>query len=145
MAVAAILLPGAVEKAIGQGRDQPSGSGMMMGGMKHGMMGGMGGMKMSGPMKMRHQMMMNMEVTPQDPAALLALKGQLKLSEEQTKRLQAILTQARQQAEQVLTDEQKTQLQPLEKLPKTMMQMMEHMGHEQPAAKGGATGHVHQH
>lgn len=157
VALAVILLPGAAEKALGQGgpgqkADQPSRPGMMKGGMmgmKHGMMGGMEGMKMSGPMKLRHQMMMNMEVTPQDPAALLALKDQLKLTDEQTNRLQAILAQARQQAGQVLTDQQKAQLQPLEKLPKTMTemhnQMMEHMGHEKPAATGGKAGHSHEH
>jgi hypothetical protein len=162
VAVAANLLPGAAEKAIGQGHaqhqghahrhgdsgqkaDQSSRPGMMKGGMRHGMMGGMEGMKMSEPMKMRHQMMMNMEVTPQDPAALLALKDQLQLSDEQTSRLQAILTQARQQAGQVLTEQQTAQLRPLEKLPKTMMQMMEHMDHEQPATKRGATDHGHKH
>jgi hypothetical protein len=173
VAAAAILLPGAAEKALGQGHghrhgdsgqkaDQPS---------RPGMMGGMEGMKMSEPMKMRCRMMMNMEVTSHDPAALLALKDQIKLTEEQTDRLQAILTQARQQAGQVLTHEQTAQLQPLEKLPKTMaqmhhqmmekmghakggmkmqmmcpmMEMMEHMDHEHSAAKGGAAEHGHKH
>ena len=179
VAATAILLPGAAEKALGQGdagqkTDQPSRPGMMKGdmmGMKHGMMGGTEAMKMSEPMKMRCRMMMNMEVTSHDPAALLALKDQLKLTEKQTNRLQAIVAQARQQAGQVLTDQQKTQLQPLEKLPKTMMEMhhqmmekmgqakvgmkmqmtcpmmemMEHMDHAQPAAKGGATEHGHKH
>ena len=160
VAVAAILLPGAAEKALGQGHaqhqgdagqktDQPSRPGMMkggmMGGMKHGMMGGMEAMKMSEPMKLRCRMMMSMEVTSHDPAALLALKEQLKLTEEQTNRLQAIVAQARQQADQVLTEEQRSQLRPLEKTPKTMMEMMEHMDHEQPAAKGGAIEHGHKH
>lgn len=154
VAVAVILVSGAAEKALGQGHaqhqggagqktDQPSRPGMMQGGME-GMM-----MKMSGPMKMRHQMMMNMEVTPHDPAALLALKDQLELTDEQTNRLQAILAQARQQAGQVLTAEQKAQLQSLEKLPRTMTemhrQMMEHMDHEKPAAKGGEADHSHEH
>lgn len=179
MAVAAVLLPGAAEKALGQGdagqkTDQPSRPGMMKGGMmgmKHGMMGGMEAMKMSEPMKTRCRMMMNMEVTSHDPAALLALKDQLKLTGEQTSRLQAIVAQARQQAEQVLTEEQKVQLRPLEKTPKTMMEMhhqmtekmgrtkgglkmqmmcpmmemMEHMDHEKPAAKGGKAEHSHEH
>lgn len=178
VAVGVILLPGAAEKALGQGRagqktDQPSRPGMMKGGMmgmKHGMMGGMGMMQMSEPMKLRCRMMMNMEVTSHDPAALLGLKDQLKLTEEQTTRLQAIVAQARQQAELVLTDQQKTLLQPLEKTPKTMMEMhhqmmekmgqakggmkmqmmcpmmemMEHMEHEKPAAKGGTTEHSHE-
>jgi len=102
-----------------------------------GMMGGMEAMKMSEPMKMRCGMMMNMEVTSHDPAALLALKDQLKLTEEQTKRLEAIVAQARQQAEQVLTDEQKTQVQPLEKLPTTMMEMHRQMMEKMGQAKAG--------
>lgn len=175
VAAAAILLPGAAEKALGQGgagqkTDQPSHPGMM-GGMKHGMMGGMEAMKMSEPMKLRCRMMMSMEVIPHDPAALLALKDHLKLTDEQTSRLQAIVAQSRQQAEQVLTAEQKAQLQPLEKLPKTMtemhhqmmekmgqakggmkmqmmcpmMEMMEHMEHEKPGAQHGAGEHGHKH
>jgi hypothetical protein len=153
VALAVILLPSAVGTAVGQDQsqpqsdvkqkaDQPSQPGMMQGDMKPGMMGGMEAMKMSEPMKMRCGMMMNMEVTSHDPAALLALKDQLKLTEEQTKRLEAIVAQARQQAEQVLTDEQKTQVQPLEKLPTTMKEMHRQMMEKMGQAKGGMKGQM---
>ncbi|MGD0652912.1 MAG: hypothetical protein ABSA16_01080 [Thermoguttaceae bacterium] len=151
--VTAIVLPSAVEKAVGQDQskpqsdlgqktDQPSQPGMMQGDMKQGMMGGMEAMKMSEPMKMRCRMMMNMEVTSNDPAALLGLKDQLKLSDEQTKSLQAIIAQARQQAEKTLTDEQKAKLQPLEKLPKTMMEMHQQLMEKMGQAKGSMKGQM---
>jgi hypothetical protein len=148
-----ILLPSAVGTAVAQDQpqpqsdvkqkaDQPSQPGMMQRDTKPGMMGGMKGMKMSEPMKMRCGMMMNMEVTSHDPAALLALKDQLKLTEEQTKRLEAIVAQAQQQAEQVLTDEQKTQVQPLETLPATMKEMHKQMMEKMGQAKGGMKGQM---
>lgn len=119
----------------GQAKDQPPHSGMMMGGMGH---MNMGQMKMSEPMMMRCRMMMSMEVKADDPAALLALKDQLKLTDEQADRLKAIVAQAREQADKVLTDEQKKQLEPMAKTPDTMMEMHRQMMQKMQQAKGSA-------
>ncbi len=102
-------------------------------------------MKMSPGMKTHCRMMMNMEVKPTDPAALLALKDKLELTEEQIDRLEKIREQAREQTEGLLTAEQKKQLEPLQKMPGTcmamhqeMMQKMMQKGGEK--AKGGMMG-----
>jgi hypothetical protein len=178
-AVAAVLLPGAVEKAVGQNQgdaaqktEQPATPAAMPADEKEGKVEGKEhemkckDMMKNIPesMKMRCRMMMKMAVIPHDPAASLALKDDLKLTEDQVKRLEAIVAQAREQAEQVLTAEQKAQLQGLEKSPKTMMEihkqmmekmgmtegemkehmmcplmeMMEHKSHERPAKESGA-------
>lgn len=104
--------------------------------------GGM--MEMSPGMKMHCRMMMNMEVKPTDAAALLALKDQLELTDEQIDRLEKIREQAREQTEGLLTTEQKNRIQPLQKMPGTcmamhqeMMQKMMKEGGEKGQAKGG--------
>jgi hypothetical protein len=86
----------------------------------------------------------NMEVSSQDPAAILGMKAQLGLTDEQVQKLQAIVAASRQQAEALLTQEQKDKVGALGK-PATMTQMhtqmmpmMGAMGGRRPAA-GPAT------
>ena len=76
--------------------------------------------KMPPEMKMRCQMLMGTAVTPTDPAAILALKDQLKLTEAQAAQLEAINKEARDKAIVVLTADQKTTLDSLPKSPQTM-------------------------
>ena len=143
---AGILMSSAAWTAVGQtstpsqgieepaaGTDQPYQSGVMPDDTKE----STEAVKISEPMKMCCGMMMKMEVTSQDPAALLALKDQLKLTEEQVKQLEAIVTQSRLQAGQLLTDQQKTQLEPLEKLPTTMVEMHRKMIEKMGPARNG--------
>lgn len=101
-------------------------------------------MKMSPGMKLHCRMMMSMEVKPTDPAALLALKDKLELTDEQIGRLEKIREQAREQTDGLLTAEQKKQLEPLKKMPGTcmamhqeMMQKMMQKGGKEVQAKGG--------
>lgn len=143
--MAAILLPGAVWTAVAQDQSRPMGN---MG--ERAEQASDAGMAQDDAktcpvaateaMKMRCRMMMKMEVTSHDPAALLALKDHLKLTAEQTKRLEAIVAQTREETAQVLTDEQKTQLQPLEKLPKNMVGMHQQLVEKMGKAKGGKMG-----
>lgn len=90
--------------------------------------------QMSPEMKTKCQMMMQAQLTPSDPSALVALKDQLKLTEDQVKKLQAIQEQARKDAAAVLNDEQKQQVAKIPATPDTstgmhqqMMQMMKDM------------------
>ena len=91
---------------------------------------------MSPAMMMCCRMMMRAAIDPQDPAALLALKDDLGLTDEQTDKLQAIVQETRQQAAAVLTPAQKEKLKGLADAPGTMMDMCRRMmgGH-------GAAGH----
>lgn len=79
-------------------------------------------------------MMMCMEVKADDPAALLALKEQLKLTPAQLDQLKKIGQQAREDAGKVLTPEQKKVIEPIAKKACTMMEihhdMMHKMGHK---------------
>jgi hypothetical protein len=102
-------------------------------------MKGMAGMmdKMSPQMKMRCQMMMDTAVTPADPAAILALKDQLKLTETQTAQLKAINKEAQDKAVAVLTADQKTTLDALPASPETMMDMHEQMMGKMRKVMGG--------
>ncbi|MGD2176020.1 MAG: heavy metal-binding domain-containing protein [Candidatus Brocadiaceae bacterium] len=117
---------------------------MGMGGMQKGegaeSMAGMMG-KMHG-MMMRCRMMMDARTQKTDPVGLLALRDQLELSEEQVSELQQIVETARQEAERVLTEQQKEKLEAMPDQPHSMMQMHRRMqrmmkGHmkEQPAPK----------
>lgn len=92
-----------------------------------GPMGGDMKEKISPEMKMRCQMMMGTAVSPTDPAAILALKDQLKLTDAQTAQLEAINKDARDKAIVVLTADQKTTLDALPKSPQTMKDMHEQM------------------
>ncbi len=85
------------------------------------MMGGMHGMMM------RCQMMMGAQIQKTDPVGLLALKEELELSEDQVGKLRQIAQTARQEAEAVLTDEQKEELEAIPDEPHSMMRMHRHM------------------
>ena len=80
-------------------------------------------MEMSGPAMLRCQIMMRLEVTPDDPAAILALKDELGLTDEQVGQLDTILAEAREKANAVLTPEQQEKLEGLDDTPSTMMEM----------------------
>lgn len=100
------------------GQNQQAGQGMMGGKMMQ---------MMDQPMRLRMQAMMNRSLAPNDPATLLALKDRLQLTDEQIQNLESIAEDARQEAEQVLTDQQKEQLAPLGQGPTTMRGMHQHM------------------
>ena len=68
----------------------------------------------------------NMEVSPQDPAAMLGMKAHLALTDEQVQKLQAIVAASREQAVALLTQEQKDKVAALGK-PATMTQKHEKM------------------
>jgi len=106
-----------------------------MGGDMKGMME-----KMSPDMKMRCKMLMNTTVTPSDAAAILALKGQLKLTDAQTTRLEAINKEAQAKATAVLTVDQQKTLDTLPKTPLTMMDMHEQMMGKMQTMMGGKMG-----
>ena len=103
--------------------------------------------QMSPEMKTKCQMMMQAQLTPSDPSALVALKDQLKLTEDQVKKLQAIQEQARKDAAAVLNDEQKQQVAKIPATPDTstgmhqqMMQMMKDMHGGQGGGRGCGPG-----
>jgi len=70
-------------------------------------------MGMSDAMMQRCQMMMKARVEPTDPAALLALKDELELSEQQVKKLERIAEKARDRAKALLTEAQQKKLEEL--------------------------------
>lgn len=75
-------------------------------------------------------MMMCMEVKADDPAAVLALKEELKLTPAQLEQLKKIAEQAREDAGKVLTAEQKKVLEPLAKKSCSMMKMHHDLMHK---------------
>ena len=83
--------------------------------------------KLPDDMKMRCQMQMNMEVSPSDPSAILALKDQLQLTTDQATELQAISKEARTKAAAVLNPDQQTTLGTLPQTPQTMKALHEKM------------------
>jgi hypothetical protein len=100
---------------------------------------------MTGPMRMRHRMMMNERLSAKDPSCIVALREELKLTEEQLKKLEEIVAKARAEAEQVLTEEQRKALAEVPEHGAWMRQMRERMmerradaaAKEGPAAKEG--------
>jgi hypothetical protein len=78
---------------------------------------------LSDGMILRIAMMMDMAVSADDPAAILALKNVVELTDDQAGRLQAVVARARQDANAVLTDEQKLKLAAAAEGPSTMLQM----------------------
>lgn len=82
-------------------------------------------MDMGDGMMMRCRMMMDAQLSPTSPEGVLALEQELNLSDEQAARLDQIAQMAQQQAEQVLTDAQRQQLQGLANQPTNMRQMHE--------------------
>ncbi len=83
--------------------------------------------KMPPEMMMRCRMIMNTAVMPSDPAAILALKDQLKLSGAQVSQLEATLKDSQAKAAAVLTADQQKTLDALPKSPQTMKDMHEQM------------------
>ena len=119
--------------------DRPAGSGMEM---KDGHMGmgkmGMGKMmNMPAEMQQRCRMMMQTTINPADPAAILAIKDDLKLTAEQVQKLQAIADKAQQEAKGVLDEQQAKTLQSIPVNPETPMAMHQQMMKNMPADKGG--------
>jgi hypothetical protein len=84
-------------------------------------------MGMSKGMMDRCRMMMRAQLDPADPAAILAMKDELGLSEEQIRKLQQMAEATRSQAKGVLTEEQKKKLQQMPKEPRCPMDMHEMM------------------
>ena len=122
--------------------DRPAGSGMEMKGGQMGMdkmgMGKM--MNMPAEMQQRCRMMMQTAINPGDPAAILAIKDDLKLTPEQVQKIQAIADEARKEAKGVLDEQQAKMLQAIPAKPETPMamhqQMMQKMK-DMPAGQGG--------
>ena len=73
-------------------------------------------------------MMMTAEIQPTDPAALLAIKDQLELSDEQAAKLTEIISHAREQAQAVLLESQLAKAKELGDKSMSMMQMCGKMG-----------------
>ena len=106
------------------------------------MSGDMKGMmeKMTPEMKMRCTMVMSTAIIPSDPAAILSLKTQLKLTDDQTTRLDAINKESQEKAAAVLTVDQKKTLETMPKTPQTMMDMHEQMMGQMQTMMGGKMG-----
>ena len=77
----------------------------------------------SKPMMMRTRMLMSMHVNPFDPNAVLALKDQLNLTDEQVKQLDDIASTAREKVQALLSSDQQAELKTLDKTPDTSMAM----------------------
>ena len=116
--------------------DRPGAAGM---GMQGGQMGMGKMMNMPDNMKQRCRMMMQTTINPADPAAILAIKDDLKLTAEQVQKLQAIADKAQQEAKGVLNEQQTNTLHAIPAKPETPMamhqQMMQKMK-EMPAGQG---------
>ncbi len=84
-------------------------------------------MGMSDAMMDKCKMMMHTHIENYDPAALLAIKGQLALTEEQAGKLKEITEKSRKDAEMLLTIEQKDILKKMADTPDTMMKMHKEM------------------
>ena len=116
--------------------DRPAGTGMEM---KGGQMGMGKMMKMPSEMQQRCRMMMQTAINPGDPAAILAIKDDLKLTPEQVQKIQAIADEARKEAKGVLDEQQAKMLQAIPAKPETPMamhqQMMQKMK-DMPAGQG---------
>lgn len=99
-------------------------------------------MNMPDDMKLRCQMMMKTAIDPTDPAAILALNDDLKLTPDQVKKLQAIADKSRQDAKAVLDETQAKTVQAIPAKPETSMamhqKMMEMMKKDMPDGQGAA-------
>lgn len=107
----------------------------------------MGGMQqmmqmcgMTPEMMQQGRMIMHAELSRDDPAALLGMKEQLKLSDDQSKRLQAIEQRARAEAKAVLDQSQQSQVSKLPDGASSMAQMHRQMmaQMQQMSGKSGA-------
>lgn len=81
----------------------------------------------SGDMMRRCEMMMKTAIDPSDPAAILAIKGELKLTPRQVQRLQALADKARRKAKALLNERQVQAVEAIPAQPDTPMAMLEHM------------------
>ena len=84
-------------------------------------------MGMGDAMMTRCPMMADAQLSPTSPEGVLALGPELNLSDEQAARLEQIAQQVQQQAEQVLTDQQRQQLQDLAEQSASMWQVHQEM------------------
>ena len=112
----------------------------MAGPVSNPMTGGQGTRKKGqpmGPKGMSGPMMMGAALLPTDPAAILALRSELGLTQEQVGKLQGIVEQARAEAWTMLTEEQKRKLAETPAGPTSMMQMCQQMMKQMSAGTGG--------
>jgi hypothetical protein len=105
---------------MGQGVSGGMGPNQTMGGMGPGMIGGgqggagaAAGTDAAATTAAAQQLLTDLQLSPTDPAAVLAAKDKLGLTTQQVRRLQKIISQARKQTEALLSDAQKQQLAPL--------------------------------
>ena len=84
-------------------------------------------MGMSDAMIARCQIMGTAQVSAYDPVAVLALRDELKLTDDQVKELEAIATSTQEQVKAKLTAEQLSALEPIAATPSSMMQMCQSM------------------
>lgn len=113
---AAVMLPLAAIAA-------DMGSGGMMGmkcEMKSGEMKCMASADAPEGLKARADLLMNVEIDAADPQAVLTMREQLMLTDDQAQKVNEILTEARNKTLQLLNEEQKNALKPLEGTPKSM-------------------------
>ena len=89
--------------------------------------GGAGPEGMDESMAARCGMMMRARLSPMDPAAVLALKDKLKLTDEQVGKLEQLIRSTRRAVEGLLTEEQRQKASELPETPRTMMEMHQHM------------------
>lgn len=87
-------------------------------------------MGMSDPMQMRRKMLMGMQVSTDDPSAILALKSDLNLTQDQVDKIQKIEDNARKCTRDILNDSQKQQLSSLEGTPQSMVSMCRQMAQQ---------------
>jgi hypothetical protein len=84
-------------------------------------------MGMSDAVMTRCQIMGTAQINAYDPAAVLALRSELKLTDDQVKDLEAIAATTQDQVKSKLTAEQLASLQPIAATPSSMMQMCHSM------------------
>lgn len=84
-------------------------------------------MGMSDAMMTRCQILGNAQISAYDPAAVLALRAELKLTDDQVKELEAIAATTQDQVKSKLTAEQLASLEPIAATPGSMMQMCQSM------------------
>ncbi len=84
-------------------------------------------MGMSDAMITRCQIMGSAQISAYDPAAVLAIRDELKLTDEQVKELETIAATTQEQVKAKLTAEQLASVQPIAVTPSSMMQMCQSM------------------
>ena len=87
----------------------------------------MDGSMMDSAMMARCRMMSQAEISPSDPAAPLAQRERLNLSEDQVAELERIAQSAREQAKRLLNESQTDELSTLPDKPESMMRMHQRM------------------